>query len=148
MDMKANAAGIESNKAACCCAITANFRKPADGSAIDQPYRGERGCLNNPADIHSVASPAMAATAAVSLHLHSHPMFSAISMISRKMKSGVSGCATTVSIGKLSKSSNDPSPSDKSTNPITALLLVYLAARSSLSCQWDDRQAASSRIRT
>lgn len=73
MDMKANAAGIESNKAACYCAISANFRKPADGSAIDQPYRGERDCLNGSTDIHSVANPAMAATAAVSLHLYSHP---------------------------------------------------------------------------
>ena len=73
MDMKANAAGIESNKAACYCAISADFRKPADGSAIDQPYRGERDCLNGSTDIHSVANPAMAARAAVSLHLYSHP---------------------------------------------------------------------------
>jgi cysteine dioxygenase len=38
---------------------------------IGEPYRGERGHLDGPADIHSVANPST--MPAVSLHLYSHP---------------------------------------------------------------------------
>jgi cysteine dioxygenase len=40
---------------------------------IGEPYRGERGYLDGPADIHSVANPASSKAPAVSLHLYSHP---------------------------------------------------------------------------
>jgi cysteine dioxygenase len=57
--------------------LLCNYRELSENplmvQQIDQPYRGERGCLDGPADIHSVANPAMAATPAVSLHLYSHP---------------------------------------------------------------------------
>jgi cysteine dioxygenase len=38
---------------------------------IGEPYRGERGHLDGPTDIHSVANPST--VPAVSLHLYSHP---------------------------------------------------------------------------
>ena len=38
---------------------------------IGEPYRGDRGHLDGPADIHSVANPTT--VRAVSLHLYSHP---------------------------------------------------------------------------
>ena len=55
--------------------LMCNYRELSDNplvvQQINQPYRGERGCLDGPADIHSIANPAM--TPAVSLHLYSQP---------------------------------------------------------------------------
>ena len=57
--------------------LLCNYRELSENplvvQQINQPYRGERGYLDGPADIHSVANPAMAAAPAVSLHLYSHP---------------------------------------------------------------------------
>ncbi len=55
--------------------ILCNYREfsenPLVVRQIGEPYRGERGHLDGPADIHSVANPSM--VPAVSLHLYSHP---------------------------------------------------------------------------
>src|SRR5918999_4024835 len=48
-------------------------KKPLVVQRINQPIRGERGYLDGPAGIHSVANPAAAAEPAVSLHLYSRP---------------------------------------------------------------------------
>jgi cysteine dioxygenase len=57
--------------------LLCNYRElcenPLVVQQINQPYRGERGCLDGPADIHSVANPAIEEAPAVSLHLYSHP---------------------------------------------------------------------------
>ena len=91
MDMKANAAGVGSNKAACYCATTANFPKTRWWcSKSVEPYRGERGSLDGPADIHSVANPLWQwhpLSACTSILTR---MINAISMTLTKMKSSVS----------------------------------------------------------
>ena len=55
--------------------LLCNYRefseKPLVVRQIAEPYRGERGHLDGPADIHSVANPSP--LPAVSLHLYSHP---------------------------------------------------------------------------
>lgn len=57
--------------------LLCNYRElcenPLVVQQINQPYRGERGWLDGPADIHSVANPAIEEAPAVSLHLYSHP---------------------------------------------------------------------------
>lgn len=55
--------------------ILCNYREVSENPLvvrqIGEPYRGERGHLDGPANIHSVANPSM--VPAVSLHLYSHP---------------------------------------------------------------------------
>jgi predicted metal-dependent enzyme (double-stranded beta helix superfamily) len=57
--------------------LLCNYRevseRPLVIERIDEPYRGERGHLDGPADIHSVANPAPSVEPAISLHLYSNP---------------------------------------------------------------------------
>ena len=57
--------------------ILCNYRELSENPLVVQqmnpPFRGERGYVDGPADIHSVVNPATAAVPAVSLHLYSHP---------------------------------------------------------------------------
>lgn len=57
--------------------VLCNYReiseRPLVVEQIDGPYVGERGHLDGPADIHSVANPAASAEPAISLHLYSRP---------------------------------------------------------------------------
>jgi cysteine dioxygenase len=55
--------------------LLSNYREISENplvvQQIGEPYCGERGHLDGPADIHSVANPST--VPAVSLHLYSHP---------------------------------------------------------------------------
>jgi cysteine dioxygenase len=57
--------------------LLCNYREISENPLVVQqvgePYCGERGYLDGPADIHSVANPASAVAPAVSLHLYSRP---------------------------------------------------------------------------
>jgi predicted metal-dependent enzyme (double-stranded beta helix superfamily) len=57
--------------------LLCNYREVSENplvvQRIGEPYLGERGHLDGPADIHSVANPEPAAQPAISLHLYSQP---------------------------------------------------------------------------